>query len=270
MILPFGLLFNKTRKYSAIVLLIFHFYLSLSVFADFSSIALFLIVGSLLDFNKKLEFKKLNNSIKIYLVFVITSVFSSIFMQRFNVDLYKISFYKGVIYNIGFGIVLFAILKNYHSRKYVYNFFYNRFIIPLIVIVSFWTLKTYIGLGNAGNLTMFSNLVTEKQNNNHLIIDTKKFKIFDFEEDNVEIIYLKNLNIKEDFVGYKIPVVEFKYLVHYWDKNYNDVVPCKLIYKGKKIEIKDLRKSQFNNCKWWYKYLFFRKIQINGPNKCRW
>ncbi len=270
MILPFGLLFHKTRKYSGIALLVFHFYLSFSVFADFSLIALFLIFGSLIDFNKKNDFVKLTNAIKIYLIFIIASVLSTYFMQRFLIDLYKFSFYNGVIYSIGFGFLLFVFIKKYYTRIYYYKKSYNRYLILIVFIISFWTLKTYIGLGNAGNLTMFSNLVTEKENSNHLIFDTRKLKLFDFEEDNIELLYLKNSNIKENFVGYKIPVVEFNYLVHYWCENYKDAVSCKLIYKGKIIEIKDLRKSQFNNCKWWYKYLFFRKIQVKGPNECRW
>lgn len=270
LILPFGLLHFKTRKITALLLICFHFYLSLSGFADFSCVALFLILGCLVDFEEEKLPKNTLNTLKLFLIFIILAIITRYFLPTFEIDNYKNTFIEGMIFNVGFAIFIYTFFKSYSTRAYLFNKSFNHIIIPIVLLISAWTLKGYIGLGNAGNLTMFSNLVTEKSMNNHLLIDTEKTKIFDFEEDSVEIIYLKNKNIREDFNGYKLPLVEFNFLVNYWNKTYTDKIPCKLIYKGKTFEIDDVKTSEFNKIKWWYKYLSFRKIQTKVPNECRW
>jgi len=191
-------------------------------------------------------------------------------MYRLFIEKYQISFFQGVLYNIGFLYFVIIYFKNYTSKKYHYQKNYNFYLVPTAILISLWTLKTYVGLGNTGNLTMFSNLVTEKSKSNHFLIDTRKTKIFDFEEDYVEIITLNNTNASENFVGYRIPVVEFKFMIQNSIENSNKPLPCALKYKNKILQFDDLKKSEFSTAKWWYKYLSFRNIQINGPNKCRW
>ena len=208
--------------------------------------------------------------LKLFLIFIILAIITRYYLPIFEIDKYKNTFIEGLIFDIGFVIFIYTFFKSYSAKEYTYAKKFNTLLIPIILIINLWTLKGYFGLGNAGNLTMFSNLVTEKSTNNHLLIDTKKTKLFDFEENSVEIIYLKNKNIKENFNGYKLPLVEFNFLVNYWNKTYTDKVPCKLIYKGKTFETDDIRTSEFNKIKWWYKYLSFRKIQTKGSNECRW
>ncbi|WP_298120530.1 hypothetical protein [Flavobacterium sp.] len=270
LILPFGLLHFKTRKITGFLLLCFHCYLSLSGFADFSCVGLFLILGCLVNFEEKTISKNNLKAVKPFLIFIILAIIIRYYLPTFGIDNYKNTFIEGFIFDIGFVIFIYTFFKSYSAKEYAYAKKFNAYLIPIFVIINLWTLKGYFGLGNAGNLTMFSNLVTEKSTNNHLLIDTKKTKLFDFEEDYVEIIYLKNKNIREDFNGYKLPLVEFNFLVNYWNKTYTDKVPCKLIYKGKIFETNDIRTSEFNQTKWWYKYLSFRKIQSKGPNECRW
>lgn len=270
MIVPFGLFWPTTRKYTAFILLFFHFYLSFSVFADFCSLALFLIIGCLHDFDAKTIHPKVKNALKIYLLFAILAIASQYFMSYLYIIKYPMHFYKGLLYNIGFLYFVVVYFKNYKIKKNHFQRNYTYYLIPIFILISIWTLKTYIGLGNAGNLTMFSNLVTEKSKSNHLLIDTKKTKIFDFEEDFVEIISLDNPSARESFVGFRIPVVEFKYMIQNSANKSNQPLPCILRYKNKLFKIDDLKKSEFNTAKWWYKYLNFRKIQINGANECRW
>ena len=269
-IVPFGIFFHKTRKYSIGILLFFHCYLSLSVFADFSAVGLFLLLGCLIDFKENIFSEKTIFMVRIYLVLIIMSVLIPFILNYTNVPKFQYSFVKGFIFLLGYFCFIIYFFKNYSVKQ---NYFQRSYFLPLLLLcltISFWTLKSYIGLGNAGNLTMFSNLVTEKNTNNHLLIDTKKTKIFDFEEDAITIIYLKNKNIAENYNGYKLPLVEFRFLVNYWRENFKDKVPCKLVYKGKVYETKDICSSEFSQIKWWYKYLNFRKIQINGANECRW
>lgn len=270
LILPFGLLHFKTRKITGLLLLCFHCYLSLSGFADFSCVGLFLILGCLVDFKEKKISANTLKMLKLFLIFIILAIITRYYLPIFEIDKYKNTFIEGLIFDIGFVIFIYTFFKSYSAKEYTYAKKFNTLLIPIILIINLWTLKGYFGLGNAGNLTMFSNLVTEKSTNNHLLIDTKKTKLFDFEENSVEIIYLKNKNIKENFNGYKLPLVEFNFLVNYWNKTYTDKVPCKLIYKGKTFETDDIRTSEFNKIKWWYKYLSFRKIQTKGSNECRW
>lgn len=269
-IVPFGILFHKTIKYSIVILLIFHCYLSLSVFADFSAVGLFLLLGCMINFEENSFSKNTFLMVRIYLAMIIISVLSPFLLNYTNIPKSHYSFVKGCIFLVGYFSFIIYFFKNYSVKR---NYFQRNYFLPLLLvclILSFWTLKSYIGLGNAGNLTMFSNLVTEKSTNNHLLIDTKKTKIFDFEEDAVTIIYLNNKNITENYNGFKLPLVEFRFLVNYWSKTYKDEVPCKLIYKGKVFETKDICNSEFSQTKWWYKYLNFRKIQAKGPNECRW
>lgn len=51
MIIPFGLLFQNTRKITIGLFAAFHFYMSLCNFSNFSALAGFLLCGCLIDFN---------------------------------------------------------------------------------------------------------------------------------------------------------------------------------------------------------------------------
>ncbi len=270
MILPFGLFHHKTRKFTALALLLFHFYLSFSVFSDFSALALFLIIGCIHNFDLK-EIPKCNlKALKIYLIFSILAIFGKKMMLIAQIDRHNIDFYQGLVFNFGFLFFVISYFKTYIEKRYEYNRSYNLKLTLVLMIVSVWSLKGYVGLGNAGNLTMFSNLVTEKSRSNHLLIDTKKTKIFDFEEDYVYIMAIDVPILNKEYKGFYLPKVEFNFLVNYWGAKLNRAIYSKLLYRNKVYEIKDLRKSEFNHSKWWYRYLFFRKIQANAPNKCRW
>ena len=269
-IIPFGILFHKTRKYSILILLLFHCYLSLSVFADFSAVGLFLLLGCMIDFEENIFSKKTILMVRFYLIMIILSVISPYFLNHTSLSKSLYSFVKGIVFLIGYLSFIVYFFKNHTTKRYHFN---RNYFLPLFILflsLSFWTLKGYIGLGNAGNLTMFSNLVTEKSMRNHLLIDTKKTKLFDLEEDAVYIIKMDNPHVKEKYNGFKLPVVEFRFLVNYWSNNFDKPIPCEFIYNGNKYKFKDLKNSEFKNSKWWYKYLSFRKIQTTSPNECRW
>jgi hypothetical protein len=118
---------------------------------------------------------------------------------------------------------------------------------------------------------MFSNLLTEKTRSNHLFIDTKKTKLFDFEEDNILILKLHDTLNRVGLKDFKIPKIEFEVLVKEWTKKYQHTpLNAVLVYKSDTIIIPDLKKSRFNQSKWWWKFVVFRKIQPEGANKCYW
>lgn len=270
LILPFGLLFCKTRKITAIALLSFHFYLSLVYYADFSALSTFLIIGSVLNFENKSFDTKILTSLKLYIIAAIAIVIVRSVLFKLNYTVALRSFIFGILYNIGLLIFLIPFFKNYIEKTSFYKKTYNFYTISIITIISFWSLKTYVGLGNTGNLTMFSNLLTEKSRSNHLLIDTKKTKLYDFEEDKVLILKIdKKAKVKE-MEGFLIPITEFMYLAKNWSAKSKNPIQVTIRYKEKTIIIPDLKKSEYTKPKWWYHYIPFRKIQPIGPNKCYW
>ena len=270
MILPFGLFFHQTRKITAILLLIFHFYLNFAVYADFSALALFLILGSILDYESKTMNQKIIQSLKYYVLFTLLAFATRQLMIKYNFNPYYFGFIEGSIFNIGWIIFMYLFFKNYESKTYSYQ---KNFTLPLsvcFILISFWTLRTYLGLGNSGNLTMFSNLSTEKGSSNHLLINTKYTKIVNLEEDNVLILKLHDTLNKHKLENFRIPISEFQFLSNDWSKRYKIKLNCDLVYKKDTLHIDDLKNSSFSETKWWYKYLYFRKIQTEGPMKCQW
>ncbi|KAB1154307.1 HTTM domain-containing protein [Flavobacterium luteum] len=270
MLIPFGLLWNPTRKGSALLLLFFHFYLNLAVYSDFGSLAVFLIVGCILDFESKTIHYKISRAIRYYVFFTLLTFGVKIILIKYKFNPYYLGFIQGLIFNIGWIIFFYYLFTNVKGKSYLINKRHLFILSTCFILISFWTLRTYIGLGNSGNFTMFSNLVTEKSTNNHLLIDTKKTKIFNFEEDNVLILKLHDTLKKEQFEHNKIPISEFQFLSSNWCRLYKVKLNCTLVYKKDTIVIDDLRKSEFVKTQWWNRYLYFRKIQTEGPNTCRW
>ena len=270
LILPFGLLWHQTRKWTAILLLFFHFYLNFAVYADFSALAAFLILGCVIDFESKSIHKKIIYAFRFYVLFTMLSIFANYIVLKFQLNIQSRGFVHGLVFNIGWFIFFFIYFKNYQSKVLHFDKKPVFLLSFCFLLISLWTLKTYIGLGNAGNFTMFSNLLTEKSRSNHLLIDTKKTKLFDFEEDHILIIKLSDTLRAQKLQNYKLPLIEFKYKTVGWCKKYNYKLNCTLVYKNDTLNIPDLKNSQFNKKEWWYKYLYFRKIQVEGPNECYW
>lgn len=270
-ILPFGLLHFKTRKWAAIILLGFHCWLSFVYFADFSGLASFLIIASIIDFENVNINSKLWNALKIYIFFTVFAVIVNAVCIKKGFSMDEKYFVQGTIFNIGWFVFMLVFFKNYSEKQKCFNKKHLPILAFCFLIINFWALKTYIGLGNSANLTMFSNLLTEKSRSNHLIIDTKKTKIFGFEEDNLLVLKIHDSLKKDSIVGYKIPIIEFKYKTKCWLKRYSTTkLNATVVYKNDTIDIPDLKKSEFNDAKWWYKYINFRKIQPEGANKCYW
>ncbi|OYU79809.1 MAG: hypothetical protein CFE23_12410 [Flavobacterium sp. BFFFF1] len=268
LILPFGLLWRKTRKATAAVLLVFHGYLAFTVFADFSALACFMILGCLVDPGVKSLHPKTAFYLRIYLFFTVISLAARPFLDRFLMA-EKVPFLHGVIFNIGVLIFFIHYLRNYAASADETR--PKKITLPLlcVLIISFWSMKSYIGLGNSGNLTMFSNLITEKSRSNHLLIDTKRTKIVNLEEDNLFILELDNRLQYEKLQGYFLPVSEFKFKAANWAKRFKNI-HCKLVYQGDTIKTANLSETDFTKTDWWYRLVNFRKIQPDGACKCLW
>ncbi|MFL9845764.1 hypothetical protein [Flavobacterium rhizosphaerae] len=273
MVLPFGLLFAKSRKFVAWALVMFHFYLSLCNFSNFSAFAGFLITACILDFSKNNIHFKLIRALRIYIAFSILSVIISYIIRRYqlvNSDLYRMC--NGVIFNIGWVLFFVTLLKDkdiFDRENNVIKLSAKQFI-PTVVIL-LWGMQNYVGLSTTGNLTMFSNLITEKSRTNHYIINTRYTKIWNFEEDYVTVLNMTGTHTdRSNLVNYDIPLIEFKFRMKRLIQYRKDKISCTILYRGQKIYIPDMSKSKFSQTKWWYRFIQYRKIPHDGTNECMW
>lgn len=270
MILPFGLFWRQTRTVTAILLLGFHAYLGFTVFSDFQAFAIFMIIGSTLDFEKKPD-ARIGSALRLYILTAMVVLFLKPFLFKFFKDSDFVNFIHGSIFNVG--VIFFFVIYFRNNRAVESSLPKPYFTYPILVIfvISCWSMKAYFGFGNSANLTMFSNLMTESSRSNHLLIDTKKTKITDWEEDNVLILELHDTLKYTEKEGYKLPIIEFRYLANLYAKRYpKTAINCTFVYKNDTIFVPDLKKSEYVKTKWWYQYINFRKIQPEGPNKCLW
>lgn len=272
MLIPFGLLHYRTRKITAWILVLFHFYLSLCNFSNFSGLAGLLIAGSVIDNKSITDWKTILKAVRVYLLFTIIACLVAYSFSRFQiVESLYIRFYNGLFFNIGWLIFFYIVLSkiSFNKEKSTVSKWY---FIPLLFFIS-WGGQAYLGLSTAGNLTMFSNLITEKSRSNHLLINTNYTKIWNFEEDYVTIVelpsHLKWQN-SIDLIGYDLPLIEFKKQAQNWVNQDTEKITCILLYKGELIKINDLKESEFSKAKWWYHYIYFRKIPKKGVNECLW
>jgi hypothetical protein len=135
-------------------------------------------------------------------------------------------------------------------------------------------MTSYLGLRTAGNFSMFSNLRTEGQASNHLLLRNNPLKIWKYQEDVVHILaggekesqWLRSLR------GSSLPVVEFRKRIHQWTEQ-GEEVPMRFIYRGKLHETPDIVKDPVWRSRGLDAEMFlmdFRPIQLGGANRCRW
>lgn len=272
MVVPFGLLHHKTRKAAVWLLLIFHFHLSLCRYANFSALAVLLLSGSMLNFGKGFYSQALLRGLSIYQAFCIMCAVCAYFLSRTGiVEPDNIRFYSGLIFNIGMTAFMLTLIDKSIGTRQNYTFSFLP-VLP-VLFITLWASQPYIGLSNTANLTMFSNLVTEKSRSNHYLVDTGKTKIWEFEENYVTVLQMPDYAVKgRELEGYDLPMTEFKRRAGYMARHYKDNGPfkCTILYKGKKLIINDIATSSFGKPRWWYQYIYFRKIPQPGVKECLW
>ncbi|MGU3502447.1 hypothetical protein [Mycobacterium sp. C31M] len=150
------------------------------------------------------------------------------------------------------------------------------YLVPILLV--FIGMTPYLGLRTAGNFSMFSNLKTEGERSNHLLLGSNPLKIWGYQEDVVWII-----DIDDRFGrvihhydggprGFALPVVEFRKWIHDWtEAGYR--VPLTYGYNGIRYTTDDI----VSDPNWSTEsrtpemvLLDFRVIQPGSPNYCRW
>jgi hypothetical protein len=272
MIVPFGMLIKRTRTLTVVVLGCFHIYLSFCGFVNFSSFAIFLIAGSVLNFESENIDKRLVKGVKYLIIFSVFAAVSTKLLYWSKLLPHQYIFANlACWFSIGLAVFFYSLI--YYNRISVkrYNFVWYH---PVILFAIFlWGSQCYLGLSTASSLSMFSNLVTEKGHNNHYLIDTRKTKIWDYEEDHVTFIDIPHkfkLHNRREILGYSIPLVELKKSIVLWQR-FKEPIPCTISYKGDTIVLTDIKTSKFADpdTEWWHRFLYYRKINLK-QNECLW
>jgi hypothetical protein len=261
-------------------------------FVDFGSLAFALWLTfipknyySKLDINVNLSF--INISINRSLIYVVLNVLGGIISGIYYLAYpnFNIKAIAGIIFIISVLIVIYPSLKTIVTHPYswrgvpVLNRKMPRFMYIFVVLLFLFAMTPYLGLRTAGNFSMFSNLRTEVEVSNHLLLGSNPLKIWNYQEDVVKFIEIDDEKAK---IGHKyrplkgnyLPVVEFKKLIHKWTKAEYQV-PLVFEYGDRIYATTDIindpvwRTPKRN---WEMMLMDFRVIQPdNGePNYCQW
>jgi hypothetical protein len=145
------------------------------------------------------------------------------------------------------------------------------FVFPVLLLL--FGMTSYVGLGTAGNFSMFSNLRSEGNSSNHLLLGNNPIKVWNYQEDVVRFI-----EIDDDFGdsvtlrGRELPVIEFRKWIYEWTRAGYEV-PITFEYRGRIYSTKDIVKDPVwgtDERNWEMVLMDFRVIQPHGPNECRW
>jgi hypothetical protein len=138
-------------------------------------------------------------------------------------------------------------------------------------------LTSYVGLRTAGNFTMFSNLRTEGERSNHLLLAGNQLKRWRYQEDAVRFIRIDDERARighhyQPLEGNRLPVVEFRKLIDLWTRA-GLALPMTFEYAGTIHQTSDIAQDpiwRVTERDWEMRLLDFRSIQGEGPNRCRW
>ncbi|MEQ8384030.1 MAG: hypothetical protein RH949_16880 [Coleofasciculus sp. A1-SPW-01] len=289
-----GLLLIVPRFQGLILLFswVMHASLALIGFVDFGTLAfalLFVFIPpnylNLLFDNPHVKLGKYNiHRVYGYFLILLLGSFLSLIHYRLNIDLGDMNLLNGLLLDFAEVIFILPILQNLCSANRLpwtgvplWTKDTPKFTSILILLVFLYAMTPYLGLRTAGNFSMFSNLRTEGETSNHLLLASNPLKIWGYQEDVVEVLEIDDEAAKvghkyRPLKGYKLPVIEFKKLIYKWTKA-NYTVPMTFIYDDVTYSSQDI----VNDPTWrtpkrnWEMYLMdFRIIQPEGPNQCRW
>lgn len=146
-----------------------------------------------------------------------------------------------------------------------------------LAFMVFFAMNNYLGLRTAGTLSMFSNLVTEGERSNHFLLGANPLKIFGFQEDVVELVYVDPRIVgryrRTMYPRNRVPRVEFATILDRLRRRNFNRLRLAVRYDGKIYKTKDLSDDPtFDfSVPWWQKKFFkFRVIQPRRPQKCAW
>lgn len=273
-LIPFFLCFGNLRKCGIALLILLHFFLAPMGFTDFSALGMALAWSF---YNPaKLNTSNLWNNFSLLagVCFVLEATLS---LYRLPFATEDFQFLEGFIFSgLYFAFFFYVSLRAVDTSliQFPKNLFYKICLLALFVFGA----SNYLGLRTAGNFSMFSNLRTEGETSNHILLPRNQLRIFSFQDDLVEILFISPF--ASEFyrnmpaVGQKIPRVEFDHILdRIKRRSRNKKVSMKVKYKGEIIKTADAAsdpKFNFHVPKWQKKLFNFRALQAEYDKSCSW
>jgi hypothetical protein len=142
---------------------------------------------------------------------------------------------------------------------------------------AFFAMNSYLGLRTSGTLTMFSNLRTEGQYSNHLLLRNNPLKIFPYQDDVVTVLDLDKRFEHDRFSkDYSYAKVNFQREMQRKSWLEDENLYLKVSYRGEIYETENLNEDPlfdiFRQKESWLsrKYLDFRDIAPYQHQDCAW
>ncbi|MEL7418246.1 MAG: hypothetical protein AAFY50_00015 [Cyanobacteria bacterium J06648_1] len=226
---------------------------------------------------------RLNRSFVYLTINIVIGIISGIYYLAYPE--FNLQAIAGTLFIISVLIVIYPIVKklieqpNSWQGVAIIDRKMPKFMYLFIALLSLYASTSYLGLRTAGNFSMFSNLRTEGTASNHLLLRNNPLKIWNYQEDVVEIMKIDDESAK---IGHKyrplqdhfLPVVEFRKLIYQWTKA-GYTVPLKFKYGDRTYTTNNIVKDPTwatPKRTWEMKLMDFRIIQPDNdePNYCRW
>ena len=120
---------------------------------------------------------------------------------------------------------------------------------------------------------MFSNLVTARDYDNHILVDTRMTDLFGFKNDLVQVIDMERglaRNFRHSPIGDLVTRSEVADQVTRTKRESDKPLMAFLLEDGEPTYYADLRDSQYPGWPYWTRWLFFREVDPVGEARCRW
>lgn len=148
--------------------------------------------------------------------------------------------------------------------------------LSLVILVLFGA-SNYLGLRTAGTFSMFSNLRTEGEHTNHLLLPRNLFKVFSYQDDLIEVVSvdqrIQGIYRRMPNVGQLIPRIEFARVMQKIRARGISGAGMTVRYRSEMVTTSDVANDpRFEfSVPWWQLKLFkFRAVNIAGPQPCSW
>ncbi len=290
----FFLVIPKLQWPIIVLAYLIHSVLALVNFVDFSALSFALLLTfippsyyKILDEHSSIRIFNLNCD-RTHLYFTLNAAGGILYSIYLNtVHFVTIRLIYGLIFNLAFIIFIWPILsvvlrpsiRPPWTGVAVFSKITPSFMYLFYTFLLFFGINPYLGLRTAGTFSMFSNLRTEGEFSNHILLRQNPIKIWTYQEDVIKLIKIDNTLAKtslgqEKLQGYELPIVEFRKLIYLWTKA-GHKVPITFEYQGRRYSSEDITQApnwKTHTRSWAMKLMDFRIIQPygSGPNRCRW
>jgi hypothetical protein len=271
-IIPMALIIPRFRNFGILFVIILHFVLAPMGFTDFSSLALAMAWTFVQPHSSHELVWRHFQYLSALCLLIVFGLAPSRFPNR--IETHEIL--EGALFAWAYIPFLYLYYRG-HVDLSVLRLPKNPLLVIFVALFFFFGFNNYLGLRTSGTFSMFSNLVTEGDHSNHMLLGSNPFKIWGFQEDVVEIVAVtpavQGFYRHMPYPGQLIPKVEFVKILEALKKWPWTDVRMKVIYQGKTFATERAGKDpHFVFRAPWYqkKLMLFRAIQKQGPQKCSW